>query len=315
MRIAVVHDWPIHFEQEYTWRDGLCAAIKELGKRHEIKFWVEGKENAVIPHPYFPIYVSSNIPAEVQQFNPDVILSWGDTTRPNAAPLSELGKPHALCFAGGAPFGPTAQYYDHFFVESAVYFDEFKAKGASVSRAFGTNTELFQPEPRQNKQFDSIFPATFASWKRHNLFSNAVAGLRACAVGYMQPGDHEDYCYKDCLARGVLTLPHVSAEVLRYLYAASKTCVITSTAQGGSQRTVLEAMAMNVPVIVTKDSDKTTEYVREGGGAIVQPNPAAIYAAILDWRDKQLNTRDYILSKWSEFKYADALEAGLQSLL
>jgi len=309
MRIAICHDWPVHYEQEYTWRDGLAAAIRELAKRHEVKFWVEGKKS-LIEHPYFPIHVSQNIRDEVKAYKPDVILMWGDLTRPNAEPLSTLGRPMALCFAGGAASGPTLPHFDHIFVESQVYFDRFSAAGRSVSRAFGTNTELFTPMD-SHKHFDAIFPATFAAWKRHNIYAEAVRGLPACAVGYMIP-NHEEFCWKACEAAQVLTLPHVSAETLHRLMGASKTCVITSHETGGSQRTVLEALSMNLPVIVMEDSDKTSEYVRQAGGYIVPPKPDLIREAILNAEPQ--TTRQWVLDNYSEYKYAADLETGLLSL-
>lgn len=310
MRIAVIHDWKIEWEQEYTWRDGLCAAIRELGKRHEVRFWAEGPPQ-IIPHPYFDIYVSQDIPFAVKAFDPDVILIWGDTTRPHARLLAPLNKPMAMCFAGGHMDGEARNYIDHYFVESEVYKQRFEAQGCSVSTAFGTNTELYKPIPAQHKLFDALFPATFALWKRHALFAEATRDLKACAVGYMYE-THEQDCWQVCEQAGNLVLPHVSAEALRRLYAASKTVVVPTRADGGSQRTVLEAMAMNIPVIVCEDSDKTTEYVREGGGTIVPPDAKAIREALLN--PKQLNTRNYILTKWSEYTYADALEKQLLNL-
>ena len=311
MKIAFIHDWEVDWRQEFDWRDGLAAAVRILADRHELKFWVCGSP-AAIPHPYFPIHVSNNIPTEVEAFNPDVILMWGDCTRPNAEPLSKLGIPMALCFAGGDTQGHTNQYFDHFFVESQTYLDSFEVQGKSVSRAFGTNTALFEPL-NAPKHFDALFPATYCTWKRHRLFNAATKGLRAATAGYMIPGGQEAWCYEETMKSGAMVLPHVSAEALRYLFAASKTCVITSRSDGGSQRTVLEAMSMNIPVIVMRDSDKTSEYVREGGGYIVMPEAHVIHETIEAVKDVPVNTRDYIVSKYSETHYADALEAGLKN--
>jgi len=47
-----------------------------------------------------------------------------------------------------------------------------------------------------------------------------------------------------------MILPHLSHKAVAYLMNASKTCVITSDSTGGSQRTVLEAMACELPVLV-----------------------------------------------------------------
>lgn len=317
MRIAFVWDWNIEPTQAITWKDGLAAAIRILSTKHELKAYTMGDSDYTFPHEYFPIHVKKNqdtLVADVKEFNPDVILCWGDTTRPGAKPLSELGKPMALCFAGGDCFNGSYPYFSHFFVESSVYKSRYEAAGASVSIAFGTNTELFQPLPSQQKIFDVFFPATFALWKRHNLLAEATRDYKTCVCGYMY-FTHERDCWGVCEAAGNLVLPHLPPNALQRMYAASKTCVLPSMNTGGSQRSVLEAMAMNIPVIVCQDSDKTSEYVREAGeGAIVAPEADAIKQAIEEWKNKTVNTRDYILSKWSEQHYATNLENGLLNI-
>jgi hypothetical protein len=74
-------------------------------------------------------------------------------------------------------------------------------------------------------------------------------------------------------------------------------------------------MAMNVPLVVMSDSDKTSEYVIDcGEGLVVPPDPLAIREALQESIHKVVNTREYVLSKWSEVHYADAIEAGLKKL-
>jgi len=324
MKIAFVHDWKPDLYQEITWKDGLAAAVKILHERHEVKFFTLGDEDFVLPHSYFPIYVrkgsdnaeSPSLIEAVKEFNPDVILVWGDCTRPNARGLFYVNPKMALCFAGGDTTGPTAPYFSHFFVESEVYKIRFQMGGKSVSTAFGTNEKLFRPSELQNKIFDVIFPATFCDWKRHKLFTDAVVGRKAIVTGFMYQ-DHEVDCWKYPMANGVLTLPHSSAETLRELYAASHTCLITSRADGGSQRTVLEAMAMNLPVVVTQDSDKTSEYVIDAGlfECVAEPTVESIQLS-LNWAlENQPKTRDYILSKWTSDHYASAIEEGIKKIL
>jgi glycosyltransferase involved in cell wall biosynthesis len=311
-----------------TWKDGLAAAIKILSERHELRFWTLGKQHAMLPHEYFPITVvpdSVQLKLSVSNFCPDVILHWADCTRPNAPVLAELGKPMALCFAGGNPEAENYIYFDHIFVESEVYKQKFEEMEVSVSTAFGTNTELFKPIPGQAKQFDVIFPATYCDWKRHKLFNEATRGLKTVTAGYMYEVQERD-CWEDVMKAGTLTLPHVSAEVLRHLYAASEACLITSQASGGSQRTVLEAMSMNLPVVVTDDG-KCAEYVLDcGSGHVAEPNAESIrqqlesalmgVSTVFDANRRAFpGPRDYVLSKWSEHHYADALEAGLTKIL
>jgi glycosyltransferase involved in cell wall biosynthesis len=318
MKIAVIHDWHPDFFQELTWTDGLAAAIKILGTRHEVKFFTCGTSEFVMPHPYFPIYFTppgDTMKQRVKEFAPDVILHWADMTRENAEPLKTLGLPMAICFAGGNPFGPTWHLFDHIFVESQSYKGAFENAGLSVSTAFGTNTELFKPLPDIQKKFDVIFPATFCNWKRHKLFTDSTQGLNTICTGFMYT-DHEVDCWQYPQKNGVLTLPHVSADTLRHLYAASKCCLITSHWTGGSQRTVLEAMAMNIPLVVMSDSDKTSEYVNEcGQGIVANPEPSEIRQAVIEMMGMEVSTRDYVLSKWSEHNYADAIEAGLKKIV
>lgn len=316
LRASFVWDWTPNYFQCLTWEDGLAAALKVLMDRgHEIQVLAAGSENNTIKHPYFDIEVSRDIPKSVWEFKPDVILHWGDTTRPNAAPTSKLGVPMALCFAGGEMNGGTAGYFQHIFVESEVYKPGFMRKGIPVSTAFGTNTELFKPLPEQPKYFDTIFPATFALWKRHELYAKATNGLRSLACGYMYT-DHEQECWQVCLDNGVMIAPHLSAQSLRYLYAASKVCVVPSRSDGGSQRTVLEAMAMNIPLVVC-DSDKF-DYA-EGQAYYSRPDVQDLrekvgYILDQEYIGSETNTRDYVLKNWSEHSYADAIEKGLKSI-
>ena len=319
MRIAFIHDWePDHF-QELTWEDGLSKAIKILSDRHQVRFFTCGNKTTVLPHKFYDIYVyqsSEELEEAVRAWFPEVILHWADCTRPNAERLSKVA-PQALCFAGGNALAGNAQYFKQIFVESASYKKTFEEWGHNVSTAFGTNTELFSPVAGMPKHFDAFFPATYCDWKRHKLFTDATKGLRAATAGYMYPVQ-ERYCYEYPRSAGVLTLPHISANTLRWMYAASEVVVVTSRADGGSQRTVLEAMAMNIPVIAMKDSDKTSEYLIDAGleSHVVSPDPQAIREKIEEIKANGCKeTRPYIMEKWSEFVYADNIEKGLKKLV
>jgi glycosyltransferase involved in cell wall biosynthesis len=305
LKISFVWDWPPDFDQTINWKDGLAAALKVLIDRgHEVTLYTD--TDKVIPHDYFTIH-----PIDMDAMKgSDVILQWGDQTRPHALPLAKLGIPTAICFAGGEPLGENVELFNHIFVESEVYKKVYDEKGYSCSVAFGTNTELFKPM-QQNKVFLSIFPATFALWKRHELFAQAMRDTHSLACGYIYT-KHETECWQVCLDNGLTVLPHVSSAVLHYLYAASKVCVIPSLSSGGSQRTVLEAMAMNLPLVVC-DSDKF-DYVEGQDVLRVEPTVMAIREAVIKMSTKEVNTRDYVLENWSEFTYADALEEGLRKI-
>jgi len=302
MKIAFVWDWNPEFWQAYTWSDGLAAAVVELQKRgHEVRAYTDSEK--MIPNPMVELLPIT----EMDGTWPDVFLHWADMTRPHLWKHLEYNKPMALCFAGGERITIQTEEWDHIFVESNTYYDTFKEKGFPVSMAFGTNTDLFKPV-QQTKIFDTLFPATFAGWKRHNMFAEATRDMLACAVGYMYD-THEQECWQVCIDAGNLVLPHVSAQVLQRMYAATRTVAITSESIGGSQRTVLEALAMNIPCIVT-DSDKY-DY---DGVIRVEANADAVRQAILDNKNKVMDTREHILNTWSHIQYADALEKGLLAL-
>lgn len=306
LSIAFVWDWTPSAEQTIQLNDGLAAALRVLESRgHTVNRFTDS-----------PLQVGDFLPLSyLEPDATDVILHWADFTRPHAKPHRDLNIPMAICFAGGEAVNYNTPYFDHIFVESQVYKDKLEKAGYdNVSIAFGTNSELFAPLD-QPKLYDTVFPATFAEWKRHRLYAEAVAGLRSLACGYIYD-DHEQECWQDCLRQGTSILPHVSAAALRYLYASSRACVITSKSSGGSQRTVLEAMSMNLPLVVT-DSDKF-DYV-DGVDDVwrVDPTPEAIRDAlnfILE-HNITVNTRDYVLEKWSEHTYADELERGLLALV
>lgn len=313
MRIAVLWDWLSEYEQSVTWSDGLAAALKELSTRHEVKMFCPGDGN-IIPNPYIPIHTVENVVYSIQSFKPDAVLIWADGTRPHIPLLYDTGLPLYLLFSGGETNLHTFAFFKHIFVESSSYLETFKKAGYSTSIAFGTNTDLFKPLPEQPKVIDVLFPATFALWKHHELFAEAVAPLPGVkvAVGYIQRDGHERQCYDVCQNNGIMVLPHVSAQALHRLYAASKAVVVTSSSIGGSQRTILEAMAMNIPLVVTNNSEKTTEYLKDGGfGTIVDSTAEAVRNAII--HIEPANTRDYILNKWSHHNYASAIELGLSN--
>lgn len=320
MKIAFVWDWPPVQSQVVGWQDGLAAAVQELKRRgHEV--WVmmpmqetNNGQSYVIHHPYFDILVTPDISNAIRMTKPDVVLMWGDATRPNAEPVSKLGIPMALCFAGGEPFGPTSRLFQHIFVESQYYLQRYTADGwNNVSIAFGCNTELFTPIPEQPKIFDTIFPATFAHWKRHGIYAEAVKGLKALAVGMIQSNDIDSGSWQDTRRKGTMILPHVTADVLHHLYAASKICVVTSSSAGGSQRTVLEAMSMNIPLIVT-DSDKFD--MAWGHCYEAEPTPESVRGHVMALLDgtPDCDTRGFVCSNWSHIQYADAIEKGLEKI-
>lgn len=296
-KIAFVWDWEPEYEQAVTWKDGLAKALTTM----DATVFTDCEQT--IRHPYFDIHPVGQL--EASQF--DAILVWGDFTRPHIESLVKTGLPVAICFAGGETNHPNRDLFDHIFVENESYLKYFE--GYSVSVAFGTNDEIFRPQ-NLSKNFDLYFPATYALWKRHSLIAPLAEAFRVITTGYMYPDSHEKECYEVMERHGATVLPHVSAEAVSRLMNHSRFVVIPSQDNGGSQRTVLEAMACNVPVITMKDSEKTTEYIG-GSGAVVEPERDEIVRAMVA---TYTPGRDIVNQKYSHKHYAQKLIEGVSKL-
>lgn len=301
MKIAFV--WQ-GFDGRYgQWKDGLYAAMKLLEQDHEVRYFD------------FPL-------TGIHEFNPDVVLYWeapctlNGKNAPNYMEVLDLPFKKALLFAGG-PIRPDICFgFDLYFVESRINELEFEDLGLPWKRAFGVNTDIMKPQ-KQPKVFNGLLQATFAAWKRHNLFANAL-GTGGVACGRKQ--DHEPFCYEVCEQKGVLVLPELQAEAVCSLINASYCIVNTSDVWGGGQRCTLEAMACGVPVVVMSDSPKNCEFVTESaGGVIVDPTPEAIQNAIITKIKGNPRLGEaaytYVENNWTHYHYRDALMEGILSIL
>lgn len=286
---------------KYHWRDGLYAAMKLLEQEHEVRYFD------------FPL-------TGMHDFKPDVVLYW-------EAPVTQNGKdaanwfevcnlPYkkALLFAGGPLKAMDVKDFDLVFTESAINDEECERQSIPFKRAFGVNTQIFKPQALE-KKYDAFMQATFAGWKRHELFAESVGGMGAVA-GRKQ--EHDTNGYDRCVQKGVSIFEEQPAETIATLINESYCVLNTAEYWGGGQRCTLEAMACGAPVIVMADSPKNREFVEESNaGLIVEPNPEAIKEAILEIKHGFVTSFGpaYIKSKWTEQHYADALLTGIQSIL
>lgn len=298
MRIGFV--WQ-GFDGRYGhWQDGLYAAMKLIEYDHEVRYYDTTRLH------------------EIADFNPDFVLYW-------EAPCTILGKdaqnyrnvqslPYkkALLFAGGPLKKEWVEGFDVVFVESQVNEDDCKQQCINYRRAFGVNTQKMYPTGN-NRSIEGFLHATFAGWKRHELFAQAL-GSRGMVAGRTQ--EHDRNGYNECVALGVQICPELTADELRNLINQSWAVVNTADAWGGGQRCTLEAMACGTPVIAMTDSPKNCEFVdASGAGEIVDPNPQAIRDAIerikphIDVLSKRAHR--YVQDKWTENHYASAILKGI----
>jgi glycosyltransferase involved in cell wall biosynthesis len=298
MRISLI--WQ-GFDGRYgQWRDGLWAAMQILSKTNEVRFFD------------FPL-------KGLDEFDPDVVLYW-------EAPVTNRGKdadnwfevcalpyPKALLFAGGPLKAIDVKDFDLVFTESEINDEDCEREGIPYKRAFGVNTEIFKPL-NEDIKYDGFLQATFAEWKRHELFAKALQSKGAVA-GRTQ--EHDTNGYDACVKQHVTIFPELPAPEIAKLINQSLCVVNTAAYWGGGQRCTLEAMACGVPVLVMADSPKNCEYVREsGGGIIVEPDVASIREGILNI-DTDMGRKGfaYVQSKWTERHYAKELLDGIHSIL
>lgn len=313
MKLGVINHWYDKKSAVFWNKDGFLKMLSVLRDRDgwEVKFFKKHDETFNWKHDYVDLSFSPNHTQELLAWKPDAILVFADFSSDSLKELEGCGIPIAQCYTGGR-FTQYSHVPNIVFVESKTYVDWMKPMGINVVQAFGTNTELFKPMTMP-KYWDGFFPATGAAWKRHDLFAESLKE-RGLVCGWWQP--HEPQCLETCVKNGAAILHHQMPESLVYLYNMARTVVVTSHDTGGSQRTVLEAMACNIPVIAMEDSTMTTEYVREAGeGGIVPPNVPDIRKAVEEWKDRAVNTREWIMQNYSEFIYADKVKAGIESIL
>lgn len=278
------------------WNDGLSAAMQLIEKDHTVTYHDQHSTTWE---------------------DCDIILFW-------EAPCTAKGeyaefynkvrksdKKKILLFAGGPIDYLDAVGFDLYLVESELNEKEFEALELPWRRAFGVNTKVMKAMNLE-KEYIGCHVATFAEWKRHTLFANALGSTGAVA-GKLQENDRQGYY--DCQDRNVNILGELSYKEVCELMNKSKTVVNTASYWGGGQRETLEAMACNIPPIVMSDSPKNMEYVLESGfGAIADPTPESIHEAIKKTKG-MTGGRKYILSKWTEQHYANAIMSAINEIL
>ena len=278
------------------WNDGLAQAMKLIEKEHDVTYHDQ----------HSTTWEDS-----------DVILLWEApcTAKGQYADfynaIRRSNKKKILLFAGGPVEYLDAVGFDLYLVESEINEREFEALGLPWMRAFGVNTQVMKPMQLE-KKYQGFMQATFAEWKRHGLFANAL-GISGCVAGRLQTHDRQGYY--DCRDRGVTIFEEQPSEKIAELINESHVVLNTASYWGGGQRCTLEAMACGVPVVVMSDSPKNCEYVLESGAGIIsEPNAEAIKTAIEQAKDKT-GGYEYVQSKWTERHYAENILKAINKII
>lgn len=285
MKIAFV--WQGITKRKDHWRDGLWGAMQILEKKYDVSYY----------EPW------DDIPSE------SVILYWeapctinGENSQ-HYLKIKNSPNKKILLFAGGPLKKEWVQGFDVLAVESEINEKECAELGIPYARAFGINTKIFKPL-KTEKKYDTVTHGTCASWKRQWLVCQA---MKEKALVFGQRQIHDRRPFDECTECNATVLEEAGYEEVNTLLNSAHVSVNCADFWGGGQRATLEAMACDIPVVVMTDSPKNREFVEEAGmGIVCDPNPQAIKEAVESLKGAK-GGRKYVLSKWTEKHYADAL--------
>ena len=287
MRIAIRHPWSLAKRYEPLVWDGLHAALRLVGEKHEVVWFLAEDE-----------------PDDTY----DWILPWGVGSLPFNNTIEKYRARKALLCAGHPDDTANFNKFEVIFVESPKVLEQVRPHCRRAVLAFGTDTDLFKPT-KAPKVYPTFYPATFSeSWKRQTLFARgSVRGGLACGV--VQPDGLVGVRW--CEEYGVHTLEGlVPTYIVAQLYNMAHVGIITSW--HGSERTVLEMMASNLPLVITRDNELACSLVTDEC-IQVEPTAEAIREGFHEAYGKTVNTRQHVVDNYSHFKYAERILSVLES--
>lgn len=269
--LAFVWYWSRASEIYPNWRDGLRAALEEIGKTRHVAWYFDEQ---VPPEGYY-----------------DFILFWGDSNCPFFDKLDRYQCKKGICLSTMPKNFDNLRKLDVVYCESTPVYEAVRSQGIHAIKAFGTDTAFFTPAPdTAPKDIEYFYPATFSPWKCQSVI--ASFGSRLVCVGTIQPDGQNEY--EACIKNGVrVEVGYFSPEKIRDYYRRAKKVIIPAI--HGSERTVLEAMAMNVPVEICNPSVnyKAQSYIDEFQ------------------KSEYVWPRDFIVNNYSHSIYAKQLLRGM----
>ena len=271
MKICFLWFWGRANEIYPNWRDGLRGAIEELSTRHQVDIYLGEVEP---PDQY------------------DAIIFWSDS---NCTFFNVIDKYHgkkAICLTTDPHNFDNLRKLDAVFCESMPVYDSVRAQGIRAVRAFGTDTDFFCPPERTTdlevKDIEFFYPATFSPWKKQSDI--AQLGPRLTCIGTVQPDGIAEL--EECKKHGVkIQEGYFPPEVLLDCYLRAKHVPIPAI--HGSERTCLEAMALNIVPTVNPNNKRTLSYIEE-----------YIHSGCL-------TPRQFVLENYSHIQYAKTMEEAL----
>ncbi len=270
MRIAFI--WPfVHAKDIYSkWRDGLRSAMEIIEKKHKVDW-----------------FLADDFPKLDDDY--DFLLYWSSSIEDYFKDLYKYKARKGICLTTN-PYKPeNLRKMDVVFAESTPVFDRCRMEGLRTIKAFGTDTEYFKPNPKIKKDIEYFYPACFSNWKcQHRI---AELGDKLLCVGTIQ-ADGQDQ-YDICKHYGVkIEVGYFPVKKIKKYYDRTKKIIIPAV--HGSERTVLEAMSMNI-------LPEVTDRIR---------NKKA-YSYIKEYNQTNMTPREFVVKNYSHFNYATQLLKGI----
>lgn len=270
MKVAFI--WPFDKAKMIldNWRDGQRACIEEIEKEHTVD-WFLADEAQFVPKDY------------------DFYLFWTDAPDPLVLQKYAYykGKKGLMLTSDNgiwrAGSNDNLKAYDIIFCESEPVRESVRNLGYPCVKAHGTDDVFYTPT-KTIKDIEYFYPATFSPWKRQSSIAKLKDKL--WCVGTIQPDGIDEY--NACIAEGVhVEVGFFPPEKIRDYYNRAKNVIIPSI--HGSERTVLEAMSMDILPIVSLDNVKANSYLVEYNSSPFK------------------SPRDFILENYSAKKYAQTI--------
>jgi hypothetical protein len=275
MKIAFV--WYFVHASEYIrkWRDGLRAAMEIIGNKHRVRWFLDRE-----------------MPDPDDDF--DFLLFWSSSREEYFKDLHNYDARKGICLTTDPHIPGNLHKMDVVFVESDPVYGKCRMHGLRTIKAFGTDTEYFKPNKSIKKDIEYFYPACFSNWKCQHRIAEELGSKLLC-VGTIQDDGQDQY--NICRAFGVQTeVGYFPVKKIKGYYDRAKHVIIPAI--HGSERTVLEAMSMNILPEVTDRirNKKAYSFIKEYNQA--------------KKKKRSLTPREFVVKNYNHFQYAEALLGG-----
>lgn len=267
-KIAFIWSFPKAKEIFPYWRDGLRKALEIIAQTHVVHIYM-GEDCFNVPKTY------------------DAYLFWNDSADPVIDSFT-VPERKGLCLTTMPSDITRLSKYHIIFCESKPVKRAVRDMGLYGVQAFGTDDEFFSPDGRE-KTIPFFYPATFSPWKLQRNITHLRNAL--LCVGTVQPDGQEDL--QACLRAGVnVEVGYFDSKDLREFYRMARDVVVPAI--HGSERTVLEAMSMDIFPQVNIENVKAYSFVQEFINSHFE------------------SPREFVIRKYSAGRYARKLLEGLR---